>query len=77
MTYRFFARSELNTTSPITEQSYEQLEARGGMGDELSYYEEADAFEADDALELIPNPVPGNPLAGTKAIILSLEAASI
>lgn len=75
MTYRFFARADLwDPEAPVKEfTQWADIEARGGMGDELTYFESRDAFEADDAVELIPNPVPGDPLAGATAVIERLE----
>lgn len=74
--YRFFARADLEGGAVCEFPSFDAIEARGGAGDELTYYPALDAFEADDAIDLIPNPVAGDPLAGARALTERLEATA-
>lgn len=72
---RIFARADLSLlASPFVEFfSEDELEERGGIGDELYYDEAADTFSyatgsGCSPMKTVPNPVPGKPLQGARIV---------
>jgi hypothetical protein len=79
--HRIFARIDIDElTAPFAEfYSEEELDARGGVGDELYYDEDADTFSyATNSgcapLKTVPNPVPGDPLKGAPIVSAQADA---